>query len=88
MNKNSIPLVKTVTDFSFVFIIFERFKVTFPVVIPRLEKFFLTLLKFSDKFNKLFEGMHPTLRQVPPSVFLDSIQAVLKPSCADRMAQT
>jgi len=72
LNKNSIPLVKTVTDFSFVFIIFERFKVNSPVSIPMLEKFFFALLKFSDKLSKLFDGIHPTLRQVPPNVFQDS----------------
>ena len=46
-----------------------------------LEKFFFALLKFSDKLSKLFDGIHPTLRQVPPNVPLDSIHAVLNPSC-------
>ena len=32
--------------------------------------------------------MQPTLRHVPPSVFLDSTQAVFKPNCAERIAQT
>jgi len=35
-----------------------------------------------------FEGMHPTFRQVPPSVLRFSTHAVLKPSCAARMAAT
>ena len=34
------------------------------------------------------EGIHPTLRQVPPRVEYFSIMAVLKPSCAQRIADT
>ena len=33
-----------------------------------------------DKFNKLFEGIHPTFKQVPPKAPLDSTQAVFKPN--------
>ena len=33
---------------------------------------FLALLKFSDKFNRLLDGIHPTLRHVPPSTVLFS----------------
>ena len=32
--------------------------------------------------------MQPTLRQVPPKVEYFSIMAVLKPSCAQRIAET
>ena len=32
--------------------------------------------------------MHPTFKQVPPREPLDSIQAVLRPSCASLIAQT
>ena len=44
--------------------------------------------KFSDKLSKLFDGMQPTFKQVPPREPLDSTQAVFKPSCAARIAQT
>ena len=42
-----------------------------------LDKFW-TLWNSSDRFNKLFEGLHPTFKQVPPRDPLDSIQAVLR----------
>jgi hypothetical protein len=32
--------------------------------------------------------MHPTLRQVPPKVEYFSTKAVLRPNCAQRMAET
>jgi hypothetical protein len=35
-----------------------------------------------------FDGMQPMLRQVPPKVGIFSITAVLRPSCAARIAQT
>ena len=35
-----------------------------------------------------FDGMQPTLRHVPPSVGYFSIIAVLKPNCAQRIADT
>jgi hypothetical protein len=38
--------------------------------------------------NNDFEGIHPTLRQVPPRTGYFSIIAVLKPSCAQRIADT
>ena len=55
---------------------------------PWLKKFFLALWKFSDRLSKLFDGMHPTFRQVPPKVPLLSTQAVFKPNCAARIAHT
>ena len=42
----------------------------------------------SDKLSKLLEGIQPTFKQVPPSDPLDSMQAVLKPNCADLIAHT
>ena len=58
-----------------------------PVSIPNFEKFF-ALWKDSDKFSKLFEGIQPILRHVPPRVPLDSIHAVFKPSCDALIAHT
>ena len=42
----------------------------------------------SERFNKFFEGIHPTFKQVPPSEPLDSIHAVLRPNCESLIAQT
>jgi len=42
----------------------------------------------TDKFNKLFEGIHPTFKHVPPRDPLDSIHAVFNPSLASLIAQT
>ncbi len=55
--------------------------------IPIFEKFF-ALWKFSERLSKLFEGMHPIFKQVPPNVPLDSMHAVLIPNWANRIAQT
>ena len=80
-------IVKTVTDLSLFCIIFLRFSLSSLISIPIFEKFF-ALSKYSERFNKLFEGMHPIFRQVPPNVPLDSMQAVLNPSCASLIAHT
>ena len=39
-------------------------------------------------WSSAFDGMQPTLRQVPPSVSRLSAQAVFSPSCAARIAAT
>jgi hypothetical protein len=39
-------------------------------------------------WSRAFEGMQPTLRQVPPCVARFSTTATFMPSCAARMAQT
>ena len=75
------------TALSLLFIILGKFNFTSPTSIPLFDKF-LTLLNSSDKFSKLFEGIHPTFKQVPPNEPLDSIQAVLMPNCASLIAQT
>ena len=46
------------------------------------------LLHASEAWRSAFEGMHPTLRQVPPWLLRFSTTAVLRPSCAARMAHT
>jgi hypothetical protein len=49
---------------------------------------FAAASKYSEAWSIAFEGMQPTLRQVPPSVSRLSAQAVLSPSCAARIAAT
>ena len=44
--------------------------------------------KYSDAWSIAFDGMQPTLRQVPPSVSRPSAHAVFRPSCAARIAAT
>ena len=44
--------------------------------------------KVSEAYSSAFDGMQPTLRQVPPSVGFFSTTATFMPSCAARMAQT
>ena len=44
--------------------------------------------KYSEAWSMAFDGMQPTLRQVPPSVSRLSAQAVFSPSCAARIAAT
>ena len=34
----------------------------------------------SDELSKLFDGIQPTFKQVPPKVSLDSTQAVFNPN--------
>ena len=48
----------------------------------------LAALKYSDACSIAFDGMQPTLRQVPPSVSRLSAQAVFRPSWAARIAAT
>jgi len=66
--------------------------VTLPVLMPWSAKWWLACSKCSEDCSRALEGMQPTLVQVPPgagpplSFFHSSMQAVLKPSCAARMA--
>ena len=59
---------------------------------PWSAKWWPACSKFSDDWSSAFDGMQPTLVQVPPgagppfSFFHSSMQAVEKPSCAARMA--
>ena len=53
-----------------------------------LLKLFFALEKSSDEFSKLFEGIHPMFKHVPPRVPLDSMHPVFNPSCAPLIAHT
>ena len=44
--------------------------------------------KLSDIFNRLLDGIHPMLRQVPPKDPLDSTHAVFNPNCDNLIAHT
>jgi len=62
--------------------------VTSPQLIPRCLKWSLASTYLEVEFRRAFDGMHPTLRQVPPSVPLFSIQTVLRPFYPALMAAT
>ena len=53
---------------------------TFPVEIPNFSMPPFASLYSSDACNRAFDGMQPTLRQVPPSAPRISTQATLSPS--------
>ena len=55
---------------------------------PIFGKFSQASWYISDACSIALEGMQPTLRHVPPSVSRPSTQAVFRPSCAQRIAQT
>ena len=55
---------------------------------PIFAKFSCASWYISEACSSAFEGMQPTLRQVPPRVSRPSTQAVFSPSCAQRIAQT
>ena len=80
LNKNSIPFVRVIIDLFLLFIIFDRFSLTPLVSMPKLLNSCLALLYISDRLSRLFEGIQPIFKQVPPNVFLDSTQAVLSPN--------
>ena len=55
---------------------------------PCLSKSCKAVWKCSLESRRAFDGMHPTFKQVPPSVLYFSIIAVLKPSWAHLIAAT
>ena len=58
------------------------------MIIPWFSKLCFAFSKCSELSRSAFEGIHPTLRQVPPKVEYFSIIAVLKPYWAARIAAT
>ena len=89
-----MPLVSWLTIFSLRACIFFT-SIFAPVTeIPCAPNLCTTRSKSSEDSSSALEGMQPTLRQVPPSAyspfsfFHSSMQAVLKPSCAARIAAT
>uniref|UniRef100_A0A1Y1JWY8 Uncharacterized protein n=1 Tax=Photinus pyralis TaxID=7054 RepID=A0A1Y1JWY8_PHOPY len=86
--RNSTPFVRPVTAVSLAFMKLARFSLTSPTSIPR---FFVSCKIWWYKcelFRSDFEGMHPTLRQVPPRVPRFSIQATFMPSWPALIAAT
>jgi len=69
-------------------IIAARSSSTLPTLTPKAASPCPASWNFSEAWSSALDGMHPTLRQVPPSVARFSTQATFMPSCAARIAQT
>ncbi len=87
LNKYSMPCVSPPTASSFWAIIWSRSSSTLPVLMPIFANWFCALSKYSDACSNALDGIHPTLRQVPPSTPRDSIHATLRPSWPALIAQ-
>ena len=59
-----------------------------PTPMPILAKQWPASSNSSEACSSAFDGMQPTLRQVPPWVARFSTTATFMPSCAARIAQT
>ena len=68
------------TDLSLLAIILDKFNFILLISMPRFLNSVCALWYISEAFSKLFEGIQPTFKQVPPSVFLDSMHAVFNPN--------
>mmetsp|Transcript_3948 Transcript_3948/g.9227 ORF Transcript_3948/g.9227 Transcript_3948/m.9227 type:complete len:239 (+) Transcript_3948:682-1398(+) len=88
LNRPSMPPVRPLTLFSLAFIIFFRSKLTLSTVMPCALKSCWAWCNMCEECKRDFEGMQPTLRQVPPREPRISTQAVFKPSCAALIAAT
>ena len=88
LSRNSTPLVLPATPSALKAIIFFRSSFGVPTSMPRSAKCVLASSKASEAWSSAFDGMQPTLRQVPPWVARFSTTAVCRPSCAARIAQT
>ena len=87
-----MPSLFCATTLSLRAIIFARSSERLPTTMPWSANPCVACSKFSDDCSSAFDGMQPTLVQVPPSAGLpparvqSSMQAVAKPSCAARIA--
>ncbi len=92
LKRYSTPLVILVTIASLRDCIFATSIFAPVTLMPCGSRCLLTFSNSSEEASSAFEGMQPTLRQVPPRAssplgfFQPSMHAVLKPSCAARTA--
>ena len=61
---------------------------TYPTEMPCFAMVWFASWNRCEACNRAFEGMQPTLRQVPPNVPLPSTHVTFNPSCAPLMAAT
>jgi len=89
LNSISMPPVSSLTALSFSARMASKSSFTPSKLMPNFARSPLLACSYiSDAWSNAFDGMQPTLRQVPPSVPRFSTQAVLRPSCAARIAAT
>jgi hypothetical protein len=92
LKRNSTPLAIFSTIASLRDCIFATSTLAPVTLIPWSARWCETFSYSSEEASSALDGMQPTLRHVPPSLrsprafFQPSMQAVLKPSCAARMA--
>ena len=88
LNRNWMPCTLEATESLLCFIIALRSSLGLPMLMPSAGKSWVASSNRSEACSSALEGMHPTLRQVPPKVARFSTTATLRPSCAARIAQT
>ena len=86
--RNSTPLTLPSMPCCLKFIIEGRSSFGGGTLTPIFAKECPASSNISEACNSAFDGMHPILRQVPPSVAFFSTTATFMPSCAARIAQT
>ena len=86
--RNSTPLTLPSMPCCLKFIIAGRSSFGAETLTPILAKECPASSNISEACSSAFDGMQPTLRQVPPSVAFFSTTATFMPSCAARTAQT
>ena len=86
--RNSTPLTLPSMPCCLKFIIAGRSSFGAETLTPILAKECPASSNISEAYSSAFDGMQPTLRQVPPSVAFFSTTATFMPSCAARIAQT
>ena len=88
LNRNATPLTLPSTPSSLNFIIAGRSSFGLGTLMPISAKPCPASSNSSEACSSAFDGMQPTLRQVPPKVLSFSTTATFRPSCAARIAQT
>ena len=94
LNSPAMPPVSWPTIWRLRFCIASRSSVSSPVWMPCTARPCPASWNLCELSSSAFEGMQPTLRQVPPNTGLPSplrhfsITAVFSPSCAQRIAAT
>ena len=88
LKRKATPETLASTTASLCAIICGRSSFGLPTLMPKPAKLWPASSKSSEVWRSAFDGMQPTLRQVPPKVASFSMTATLRPSWAARMAQT
>jgi hypothetical protein len=88
LNNPSMPLVSDVTIPDLFYWVLDQFTPSEPTYKPIALKSWFASWYLWEMFSRALDGIQPTLRQVPPSDPLFSMQTVFKPNWAALMAAT